>query len=507
MSQRIGMAALCASLSIGLHSGLSAQSFSYSLDLPETADAFPGFPARFEAVVRLTTEGITSGPGAQGWSISLVLDGGEAAVVTTAGTVVSEILGPPGSGDSFVNLETTDDGSGVLAAVVLSLSEEKHLPPSGTEDILRIFVEADAPEGGTSEVEFRFEDGLQGSGEPVDNKVAFLGDAVRPATAGGSTEVVSVPDCCRAYLLWGFSAERVGGPTGNPEEPYAPGSVHEGLLGLGELCMAKDGEIVTEVVPGREGEASAYLGLVSLMPQPGLAVEAWSVSVALDGDATLTEEGTTSSGTSADEAPEGRRSQGFERTEIVDPADNGGQAGVVSAVILSYDDTTVSLARTGTESVLKLGVRTTVPQPTGEDVVAVLRVSDPLVGSGQPVANVITVSGMPFAACNTGDARVALRFTPLEGTPFVRGNSNAADDEIDLSDAIFTLNWLFMGGEDPPCVQAADADGDGLVVVSDPIYTLNWLFDGGPDPLAPFPECSVGSPEGPLSCEAFPPCE
>ena len=39
---------------------------------------------------------------------------------------------------------------------------------------------------------------------------------------------------------------------------------------------------------------------------------------------------------------------------------------------------------------------------------------------------------------------------------------------------------------------AALRQQDGGVEVSDAIYVINFLFAGGPQPVAPFPDCGVG---------------
>jgi len=76
------------------------------------------------------------------------------------------------------------------------------------------------------------------------------------------------------------------------------------------------------------------------------------------------------------------------------------------------------------------------------------------------------------------------------GTPFVRGDSNG-DGRGDLSDAIFTLSWLFTGGATPPCLDAADANDVGTIDLSDPIFFLNFLFQGGGAPPPPHPSAGL----------------
>ena len=95
---------------------------------------------------------------------------------------------------------------------------------------------------------------------------------------------------------------------------------------------------------------------------------------------------------------------------------------------------------------------------------------------------------------------------PGEESEFVRGNVNA-DGKIDIADAIFVLGYLFGGGNEPSCLDAADANDDGSVNVADAIAVLAYLF-GGAGPLArPFGECGPDETEDELGCASFPPCE
>lgn len=90
--------------------------------------------------------------------------------------------------------------------------------------------------------------------------------------------------------------------------------------------------------------------------------------------------------------------------------------------------------------------------------------------------------------------------------PFLRGDANASG-KVDLSDAIFSLNWLFLGGPAPACLDTADADDSGNLDISDPIFVLNWLFLGGPVPPPPGPEtCGLDPTPDENLCIYFQPC-
>ncbi len=78
---------------------------------------------------------------------------------------------------------------------------------------------------------------------------------------------------------------------------------------------------------------------------------------------------------------------------------------------------------------------------------------------------------------------------------FVRGDVNL-DGDVNVGDAVSTLNFLFAGGS-IGCLEAADVDGSSKIDLTDAVYELNYLFLGGLAPPAPFEEC--GRPEAALA--------
>jgi hypothetical protein len=94
---------------------------------------------------------------------------------------------------------------------------------------------------------------------------------------------------------------------------------------------------------------------------------------------------------------------------------------------------------------------------------------------------------------------------------FHRGDTNSSGS-IDISDAIFVLNYLFLGGGDPPCMEAANANDDPGVDITDGIYLLSFLFLGGAPPPAPGPPgfpCGPDPPGSPsqLGCASYSSCQ
>lgn len=63
----------------------------------------------------------------------------------------------------------------------------------------------------------------------------------------------------------------------------------------------------------------------------------------------------------------------------------------------------------------------------------------------------------------------------------MRGDANL-DAAIDISDGVFILNFLFLGGDGPACADIANANSDGQVDMSDAVFLFSYLFLGGPAP-------------------------
>ncbi len=69
---------------------------------------------------------------------------------------------------------------------------------------------------------------------------------------------------------------------------------------------------------------------------------------------------------------------------------------------------------------------------------------------------------------------------------FRRGDVGSPSDGLtDISDAIAILNYLFLGGNDPECLDSADIDDNGSVDISDPVNLLSYLYLGGEPPRPP----------------------
>ncbi|HVP36127.1 MAG TPA: dockerin type I repeat-containing protein [Terriglobales bacterium] len=61
------------------------------------------------------------------------------------------------------------------------------------------------------------------------------------------------------------------------------------------------------------------------------------------------------------------------------------------------------------------------------------------------------------------------------------GNVNC-DGQINVTDVIYIISYLFKGGPSPRPLDLGDANCDGKVTVTDVVYLINYLFKSGPPP-------------------------
>lgn len=78
---------------------------------------------------------------------------------------------------------------------------------------------------------------------------------------------------------------------------------------------------------------------------------------------------------------------------------------------------------------------------------------------------------------------------------FLRGDCNS-DDNVNIADGIYGINWLFQGGPEPTCDDACDTNDDGTLDAADMIYIFNYRFLDGPMPSAPFPSSDLDPTAG-----------
>ncbi len=95
-----------------------------------------------------------------------------------------------------------------------------------------------------------------------------------------------------------------------------------------------------------------------------------------------------------------------------------------------------------------------------------------------------------FFTARDGEYGEQLWVLDLDETPSVFRLGECDDDgEVNLADALCSLNWLFFSGNTPGCIAALNVNGDAAVDIADPIALLSLLFDGGLTLGRPDREC------------------
>ncbi len=87
-----------------------------------------------------------------------------------------------------------------------------------------------------------------------------------------------------------------------------------------------------------------------------------------------------------------------------------------------------------------------------------------------------------------------------QGGFFIRGDADQ-NAEIEITDAVATLGFVFLGAERPFCMDALDVNDDGELNVTDPVFTLSFLFLGGSAPPEPSPDADIDPTEDALDCD------
>ena len=127
------------------------------------------------------------------------------------------------------------------------------------------------------------------------------------------------------------------------------------------------------------------------------------------------------------------------------------------------------------------------------------------------VTNGITIFLNEVAAAFSKDGNKNGIPDECESVLFHRGDPND-DGQINLTDAVHILHFLFLGGEPPPCMESANVNDDEAINLTDAISLLQYLFLSGAPPAAPGPleaPCGPDPANSPvnLGCQSYAHCQ
>ncbi len=105
------------------------------------------------------------------------------------------------------------------------------------------------------------------------------------------------------------------------------------------------------------------------------------------------------------------------------------------------------------------------------------------------LTNIFAVDGESVAPSLSAGPFTVVPFTFPPPVLFVRGD-NDQNGLLEVTDAIQLLEFLFIGGPAPACLDTADVNDSGSIDVSDAIYLLEFLFVSGA--IVPYPYPNPG---------------
>jgi hypothetical protein len=462
---------------------------------PPAIDGQPGEVPTFEVLATLATSGL-EGRGADSWNIIVAVTAGAMKAVTLEGIRVPILTDddgdpatPPVPGEldllaaEEASVEFVDPSRHVAQiTVVLDREGKVALPPEGRFPVARITIETTVPDvpacrGLDLAHVFSLDNGR------VRTWVRRLGEEITNRSSEGCYIPFAV--CTPEFTL-----------------ALAPAGKEPPLDG--------DYLLETTVAPGDHPlELGVFLTSSMSLPEKE-GPQGWSLSFE-HGPECMAVETITAARLNVQTIFD---HDGDPSTPDLDPYDHSlprssflkmeegfgsfGSRGVVAACVLNNQKKMV-LHMNSTDRILR--VLYTVPVLEGKTTECSLRFVNGLKGVGKPVDNMITCFGYSFRPQTRG---LVLRLTGGE-PPYRIGDANA-DGRVDLSDAIFILENLFLGGPRPSCRKTADLDDNGSPEITDPIFLLNHLFLGGPPPVEPGACRPDKTPDG-LTCLSYPPCE
>jgi hypothetical protein len=137
---------------------------------------------------------------------------------------------------------------------------------------------------------------------------------------------------------------------------------------------------------------------------------------------------------------------------------------------------------------------------------AVELINSEVVGGLDPVVEQVNLLGENFEVLAAREVESYGReLVQRPSHRFRRGDVNS-DGDVDASDSVALLVYLFAEGSAPECKKAADVDDGGGLNMTDALRILLHVFSGRGPLAVPFSACGTDRTPDTLTCESFTPC-
>jgi hypothetical protein len=172
-----------------------------------------------------------------------------------------------------------------------------------------------------------------------------------------------------------------------------------------------------------------------------------------------------------------------------DPAGNSTVASMGGIVIQNYFSLNGTISLSDAPGDLSGSIITSVSTGESDTSDASGNFSIPVISAGPHQITVRHDAYWPKDTLLMISANKTLTLT-MQSIDFLCGDANG-DDNVDVSDPTFLLDYLFINGPAPVPFEAGNANTCGGINIADPIFLSHYLDGGGPAPCEAYMECEL----------------